>query len=349
MPVLEALATATPPNRVDQSALRELARSVVEEQAPEHADMLEVFESTGIEQRSLARDLDWYLSSPGWPERAEAYEEAGLELAEAVTEACLAQADLPASAIDGIVFVNTTGLATPSLEALLVNRLGLTPDTDRVPLWGLGCAGGVAGLARAGDLAEARPSDRILLVSLELCSLAFLREDLSKKMIVAAALFSDGAAAALVTGDELEATGPRLTGSASHLWPDTEDVMGWDVEEAGLGVVFSPHIPEIVEDRLGDVARGFLKQEGKGLDDVRPVFHPGGPKVLDAYEAALDLEPAALDGSREVLRRHGNMSSPTVLFALEESLDRNELDPGEDALLAAVGPGFAAELALVTG
>lgn len=349
MPTLEALATGTPDNRLTQATAQQLAEGVVDEQAPELAEVLPVFENAGIQQRSLARPLDWYLSSPGWSQRAEAYEQAGGDLALEVARDCLEQAEVPPAAVDGIVFVNTTGLATPSLETQLANRLGLRAEVLRVPVWGLGCAGGVAGLARASDLARSRPEGRFLLVALELCSLAFLREELSKKLVVAAALFGDGAAAGLVAGDEVQTTGPRVRASASHLWPDTEDVMGWDVRDAGLDVVFSPQIPEIVEHRLGDVVQSFAKRHGVDVAQARSPFHPGGPKVLAAYEAALELGPDALATSRRILAEHGNMSSPTALFALEASLAQASLPPGEDALLAAVGPGFAAELALVTG
>lgn len=349
MPVLEAVATGTPDNRVRQDDLQGIARGILEEQAPEHLDLLPVFANTGIEERGLARPLDWYLSPKGWPERAQAFEQAGLELSREVSEAALEQAGLPAEAVDGIVFVTTTGLATPSLEAHLTNAMPLPADVRRVPVWGLGCAGGVAGLARTADMARAHPESRFLLVAIELCSLAFLRGELSKKMLVAAALFGDGAAAALVAGDELATEGPQVGASRSHLWPDTEDVMGWEVLEEGLGVVFSPEIPGIVEERMPQVVDPFLKQAGEAGSEPRPVFHPGGPKVLSAYEEALELAPEALSASREALRKHGNMSSPTVLFALEESLDDAPLASGEPALLAAVGPGFAAEFALLRG
>jgi alkylresorcinol/alkylpyrone synthase len=343
-----AFGTAVPPHDLDQALVREVAEQLVEEQAPDHADVLSVFANAGIESRSIARPLDFYLGSPGWSERSEAYEDAGTELAVDVAEACLDHAGLVPDAIDGIVFVNTTGLSTPSLETCVANELDLAPSTLRVPVWGLGCAGGVAGLARAGDLARAHPGKRFLLVSLELCSLAFLREELSKKLVVASALFGDGAAGALVAGDGLEAEGPGLAGSASHLWSDTEDVMGWEVKDAGLDVVFSPEIPDIVSSHLDEVVPPFLKRQGTRTEDVRAAFHPGGPKVLQAYEEALDLAGGKLSTARSVLRDHGNMSSPTALFVLDRMLE-DPLAPGEEALLAAVGPGFAAELSLLRG
>lgn len=349
MPTLEALATATPENRVDQERIQEIVRAFLEENAPEHLDMVDVFTSTGIESRALSRDIDFYLSSPGWGERSRAFEQTGTALAEEVTLDLLDQADLPTDAIDGVVLVNTTGLATPSIDALLANRVGLREDVHRIPVWGWGCAGGVAGLARAADMARAHPDGRYLMVSLELCSLAFLEQDLSKKNLVATALFGDGCAGALVSGDELEAEGPTIDAAASHQWRDTEDVMGWDVRDVGLDVVFSHEIPEIVSQRLRPIVDRFCKRTGQDLHDARPVLHPGGPKVLSAYEEALGLDADDLEASRTVLRRHGNMSSPTVLFTLEESLAGQPLATDEPALLGAVGPGFACELAMLTG
>jgi len=342
VPKLEALATATPDHRLDQADAERAARQVVEEARPELADLVDVFDRAGVASRSIARPLPFYLDEPGWPERAEAFEEAGVDLAEDATRSTLEAADLSAQALDAVVFVTTTGLATPSLETHLANRLDLPADVRRVPVWGLGCAGGVAGLARGTDLARARSGDRVLVVSLELCSLAFLRDELDEKTVVASALFGDGAAAALVAGDELAAGGPELGASRSHLWPDTRDVMGWEVAARGLEVVMSQRIPEIVEQRLPGVVEPFVKQAADGRQ-ARPVLHPGGPKVLDAYAGGLGVDEAHLAPSREVLREHGNMSSPTVLFALERVLDEG-LAPGSTAWLGAVGPGFAAEL-----
>lgn len=349
MPRLEALATATPDHEIDQQQVRQVAADVVADAAPELTRLVRVFDNAGVKRRSLARPIAFYLDDPGWPERMRAFEEAGGDLAERVAERALARAGVPAEGVDAVVFVTTTGVATPSLEAHLADRIGLPRDVHRVPVWGLGCAGGVAGLARGADLARASADDRVLVVALELCSLAFLEDDVSKKNLVATALFGDGCAGALVAGDEIEAEGPSIDAAASHRWPDTEDVMGWDVLDEGLRVVFSPEIPEIVTRRLRPVVDRFCKRAGVGLDEARAILHPGGPRVLSAYEEALDLAPGDLAASRTVLREHGNMSSPTVLFALEESLSSEPLAPGEPALTGAVGPGFAAELAMLVG
>ncbi len=349
MPRLEALATATPENRVRQVEIQEVAEAYLSAVAPDLLELLPVFQATGIEQRALAEPFDWYLGNPGWAERADAFERHGVELAEQVTCSMLDELGLPPSAIDGVVFVTTTGLATPSLEAHLANRLGLAASIVRVPVWGLGCAGGVAGLARAADLARASPGSRVLIIALELCSLAFLREDLSKKSVVAAALFADGCAGALVAGDELDADGPRLTAAASHLWPESQEVMGWEVRDDGLGVVFSKRIPEIVEAKFGPVCQRLAKSAAVDLGAARLLFHPGGPRVLESFEDALGCKPSRLETSRRVLADHGNMSSPTALFVAAQSLADQPLARGEHGVMAAVGPGFAAELCLLEG
>lgn len=349
MPVLESLGTAVPGPPILQSEVRRRAEEVLAPLAPELVEKLAVFESVGIRKRHLAMPMDWYLEPHGWADRSAAYQQVGLDVLERAARDALERAGLPPSAVDGVVLVSTTGISTPSLDARLVNRMRLRPDVARVPVWGLGCAGGVAGLRVAADLARANPSKRYLLLAMELCSLSFNLNDLSVRAFVATTLFSDGAAAALVRGDATEGgTLARVGGAASHQWPDSEDVMGWDVVDEGLRVVFSRRIPDVTATKLRPVVDAFLKAEGLERP-TRYVFHPGGTKVLEAYESALGLAPDALDTARTVLREYGNMSSPTVLFTLDESLRRAPLAPGESALLAALGPGFAAELGLLHG
>ncbi len=351
MPILESLATAVPEHRVPQSAVRDLAAEKLEQLAPELLEYLDVFDSSGIEGRNFARPLDWFLEPRGWTERNRAYAEVAREVGGAAARRALDEAGVPPSAVDGIIFVSTTGIATPSLDARLANDLGLRSDVSRTPVWGLGCGGGVAGLGLAEDLARAHPDKRYLLVSLELCSLQFMLDDLSTRAFVAAVIFGDGAAAAVVRGDQLEGatTLGRIKAHGSHLWPGSENVMGWNVEENGLGVVFSRRIPDLVERDFAPIARAFLKEHDVVSVDARLDFHPGGRKVIDAYAAALKAPRACFDTASTVLRNQGNMSSPTVLFVLKESLERRALKQGEASFLAALGPGFAAELALIEG
>lgn len=348
MPSLESVATAVPGKPIPQDDVKDRAQMMLEDVAPDLVKYLSVFDTTGIKTRHFVRALDWYLEPHGWKDRSTVYRAEGLDLLQHATEQALAEAMLAPKEIDGIVFISTTGISTPSLDARLVNRMGFRSDVMRVPVWGLGCAGGVAGLNLANDLAIAHPNKRFLLLSLELCSLAFNLNDLDLRTFVAATLFGDGAAAAVIRGDEKTKGEPlaRLRRGYSHEWSDSEDVMGWDVLDEGLSVVFSRKIPEIVERDLAPIVQRYLKRED--CAPQRYVFHPGGTKVLQAYEKGLGINGTSLNASRKVLTKYGNMSSPTVLFALRESL-RKPLAEGETALLAAVGPGFAGELSMLQG
>src|SRR5207249_3660253 len=243
---------------------------------------------------------------------------------------------------------------TPSLDARLANLLRFRQDVRRTPIWGLGCAGGAAGLSRARDFALADPGARVLLIALELCSLTFQRGDLDRRNLVATSLFSDGAAAAVIAGAEAEASdgAPRhsleLLASRSTLWPDTLDVMGWTVDEKGLHVVFSRDIPSIVRNWVRGNLEEFLAANGLELGSIPHVIaHPGGPKVLAAYASALGLPIETFRHAREVLRTCGNMSSPTCLFVLERALEAGDFHPGELGVVSALGPGFSSEYVLI--
>lgn len=341
MPRLAAIATADAPCELDQGTAKKYASALLGPDHPALVPLLRVFDTSGVRTRRLARPPEWYFVDRGWAERTRAFVECGLDLLEAATNQALDRAQLSREQVDGIVLVTSTGLSTPSLDARLANRMKLRTDLLRVPVWGLGCAGGVAGLARTADLATARPRGRFLLLSLELCSLAFLRSKLNKKILVASTLFGDGCAAAVVEGDAIaDPSHPAWVAGASHRWPDTEYVMGWDVLDEGLDVILDPSIPAFVEEHAGAPLRAFA-----GTPDSY-AFHPGGPKVLDAFERALGVAPAAFQASRDVLADHGNMSSPTVFYVLERVLAAPK--PGR-VLLSALGPGFAAESALLAG
>lgn len=345
MPSIEAIATSVPPFVVPQREVRLVAEDLLREMAPDLLPKLSVFDTAGIDRRNLVRPLSWFLEPHGWAERARIFRETGLAMMEEATLGALREAGLPPDAIDGIVLVTTTGLSAPSLEALLLDRIGFPRDVQRVPVWGLGCAGGLAGLAVAADLARAHPDRRYLLLSLELCSLNFDLGDMSVRAFVANTLFADGCAAVLVRGDAID--GPavaRVVAESRHTWPRSAEVMGWDIQDEGFRVVFDKRIPQIVERDLAPIMRAFLKEHA--VDAPRFVMHPGGTKVLDAYATALGEAPDAFALSREVLREHGNMSSPTVFFVLQRELRRGG-KIGEALVAAALGPGFSADLALL--
>lgn len=305
--------------------------------------LLPMFGNTGIERRYSCVPIEWYEEPHDWPERNAVYLNSAVDLLERATNDALRRARRRAEEIEAIVVVSTTGIATPSLDALLMERMRLRRTIRRLPIFGLGCAGGVIGLERAATMARAAPASLVLFLVVELCALCFRRDDFSKSNIVATALFGDGAAAALISCD---GEGPAVLGGGEFTWPESLDVMGWDVTAEGLKAIFSRDIPELVTTRLHDVTAGFLSGHGLCLRDVdRFVCHPGGAKVLDALEAAFEIGPERLSQSREVLRDYGNMSAATVMFVLERTLASTA--PWRRALLSALGPGFTAGFTLL--
>lgn len=335
-PRLIALQTAVPPYPVDQGEASRRA-ALLFERHPDVLRLLSVFGNTGIETRYSCVPIDWYTEPHGWKERTNLYLTNSVDLLEQVTLACLAEAGMDRNDIDAVVVASTTGIATPSLDALLIERMGLRRDIVRLPIFGFGCAGGVSGLARAADLARAMPGARVLFLVVELCALTFRKDDVSKSNIVAAALFGDGAAGAILSAS---GNGPALGADGGYTWPDSLDIMGWEVEEDGLKALFAQSIPSLVTSDFRGVTNDFLKKNDIPLDSIEAfACHPGGAKVLDALEDALDLPRGALEDSRAVLRDHGNMSAVTALFVLHRIRKRGVTGR---ALMSALGPGFSA-------
>jgi alkylresorcinol/alkylpyrone synthase len=335
---LVSLATAVPPHRIAQSDVAEAAHRGFAGRVGDYERLARVFESSGIRNRYAVKPIDWYFEPLGWPERTQAYLEGALALFVDAATRALDAADLAPQAVDMIVTVSSTGIATPSLEAHAAGRMGFRADVERVPVFGLGCAGGVSGLALASRLAVARPGSVVLLVVIELCTLAFRLDKLTKANIVATALFGDGAAACVLRTDGAGIAAVEMSGQ--HLWPATIDVMGWSVDPQGFGVIFDRAIPPFAEAHMRTAVAGILARAGLELADFdRLVFHPGGTKVVAALERAFALEQGSLDHERAVLADFGNMSAPTALFVLERVV-RSRLAPR--TLLTAMGPGFSA-------
>ena len=329
-PHLLAVRTATPVHVLDQGDVAERARRLFGSRL-DIDRLMPVFAHTGIDRRFSCVPLDWFECEHGWAERNALYLESALDLLERVTLDCLDEARLEPKDLDAIVVVSSTGIATPSLDALLIERLGLRRDVLRLPIFGLGCAGGVLGLARAAAIAASCP--RVLFLVVELCSLTFRKNDHSKSNVVAAALFGDGAAGAILSTRD---PGAAIEAWGEYLWPQTLDVMGWEVEDDGLKVRFAQNIPALVAADFRGVAEDFLKQNELTLADLGEVAcHPGGAKVLAAFESVLERP---LDDSRSVLRDYGNMSAASVMFVLE----RMGRAPAARRLVAGLGPGFTA-------
>jgi alkylresorcinol/alkylpyrone synthase len=336
-----SVSTAVPAHVVEQDEVEKLAPKVFPELFAHYPVMIDIFRNAGIARRRTVRPLAWYLAPRDWSDRSAVFHEAGLTLFEEAARAAIERAGVAPEAIDTIVTVCSSGVATPSLEARAMQTIGFRSDVRRVPVFGLGCAGGVSGLALAAELARSYPGQIVLLVVVELCSLAFRIDRRTKEDAVASALFGDGAAALV-----LQASGggglATIRGAAQHTWPGTLDVMGWSFDPVGFGVVLSRSVPIFVERRFPPVARKLLGEAGLVPDEVgRYICHPGGGKVVDAIERALALPMGALDCERDVLREYGNMSAPTVLFALQRVLEL----PARGALaLSALGPGFTASM-----
>jgi len=340
-PRLLAVATAVPPYPLDQSDVVERVKLLFGS-SPDLDRLLPVFLNTGIDRRYSCVPIDWYDRPHGWPERNRIYLASALDLLEAATEQALRLTGRQKDDIDAIVVVSTTGIATPSLDALLMERMGLQRTVRRLPIFGLGCAGGVLGLAHAASQAAVAPGKVVLFLVVELCALSFRRDDWSKSNIVATALFGDGAAAALLSTD---GEGPAMVAAGEHTWPGSLDVMGWDVADDGLKAIFSRDIPKLVTTQLRDAASHFLARHGLAIDKMdRFVCHPGGAKVIDALEHAFELGQGALVEARAVLRDYGNMSASTVLFVLDRTLAKVSATGAkwERALMNALGPGFSA-------
>jgi alkylresorcinol/alkylpyrone synthase len=340
-PRMLALKSAVPPHVLDQSDVSVRAAALFEGRR-DIARLLPVFENTGIARRYSCVPIDWYTEPHGWTDRNALYIENSVALFERLTRELLREADLAASDIDAIVVASTTGIATPSLDALVVEKMGLRRDIRRLPIFGLGCAGGVVGLARAADMAMANPGSRVLFLTVELCALTFRKDDVSKSNIVATALFGDGAAGAILS---TKGDGPAVGPGGEFTWPNSLDIMGWEVEEDGLKARFAQSIPSLVASDFKAILRNYLVANDMRLADFDGfACHPGGAKVLDALEDAFGIARGALTESRGVLRDYGNMSAVTALFVLERMEWRTRR-----TLMTALGPGFSAVMLAIGG
>lgn len=302
----------------------------------------------GVEGRHLALPIESYDNLTSWGQANDAWIEVAEDLAEQALCRSLMRAGFSEPDVDAIFFVSVTGVASPSIDARLINRMHLRPDVKRNPLFGLGCVAGAAGIARAADYVRAYPAHVAALISVELCSLTWQRGDLSMANLISSGLFGDGSAAVIVAGEQRQANGPRILATRSSFYRGTEDVMGWDISEAGFRIVLSNEVPNMVRRHLARDIDAFLAEYDLSRDDIDSwIMHTGGPKVLEATAEALELREGALDASWQSLRRVGNLSSTSVLLVLEEFMNRRRPAPGSYSILAAMGPGFCAELVLL--
>ncbi|MCZ2260742.1 type III polyketide synthase [Sporosarcina sp. G11-34] len=356
MPKILSVSTFKPPHEIKQQQAVELTRALFSEKFTDIERLLKVFDNGDIQKRNICMPLEWFEKEHDFKERNDLYIDHAVSYGVQAVQSCLEgdnmlSMPIKPSEVDAIFFISSSGISTPSIEARIMNLIPFRDDTKRVPIWGLGCAGGAAGISRAYEYCLAYPKANVLVLSVELCSLTFQKDDYSKSNLIGASLFSDGVACALVAGREstvkVNKPMPKVIATTSKLMPNSEGVMGWDVQNSGLHVIFSKSIPSIITKWLGPFVHEFLSTNGLNKEDIAHfVAHPGGKKVLEAYEKALGFESVKTDVSRNILRENGNMSSPTILYVLQRFME-SEPEVGDYGLMAALGPGFCGELLLL--
>lgn len=358
MPSIVSVGEAIPKHILKQDEVMVFAKELFSESFRDIGRLLTVFQNGQIEKRHFVKGMDWFRTDRSFEEKNDAYIEGAVELGSEAVENCLRSAqflkkEISVNEIDAIFCISSSGLATPSIEARIMNKLPFSPHAKRIPIWGLGCAGGASGLSRAYEYCLAFPNAKVLVLTIELCSLTFQRNDRSKSNLIGTSLFADGVACALVIGDDVDRTAfqkleysPSIIATQSTLLPDSLDVMGWEVKDEGLYVVFSKDIPTIVEGWLRPNVTGFLSEQKMKMEDIQHfIAHPGGKKVLDAYVQSLGIESEMTNKSLEVLKEYGNMSSSTILYVLKRFMEDGRA--GDYGLATALGPGFSSELLLM--
>jgi alkylresorcinol/alkylpyrone synthase len=348
MPHIAAVTKIDLPDKTDQQAVKEQAQAMFSVNFPQAERLMPAFDNTGIVTRNFVKPLSYYAVTTTFKQRNDEYIRLSLQYSVEAVEAVVTKAGIHKDDITDIIFISTTGLATPSIDALIINQMQLNQNINRMPVWGLGCAGGVSGMAKANISAKANPDAVVLLVAVELCSLTLIKSDYSKSNFIGSSLFSDGVVACIVKGDNhpLPKLQVQFKAAGSKLYYDSLDVMGWDFREDGFKVVFSKDIPTFIQQNISTDIETFLVKQGLQLSDIKNfIFHPGGKKVLDAYADALQVEGDFLKNTREVMNDYGNMSSVTVLYVLEKFLTTGFNDGY--GLMLAMGPGFSSEMVLL--
>jgi alkylresorcinol/alkylpyrone synthase len=350
---IASAASAFPQHYYTQKVLLERLQDYWGDQLKNPLLLARLHRNVTVDGRYLAIPAEQYVDIKTWGQANDIWIRVAQELGERALCMALQNAGLQPSDLGALLFTTVTGVASPSIDALLINRMGLPANIRRTPIFGLGCVAGAAGIARASDYVRAYPKQAAALVSVELCSLTLQREDLSVANLISSGLFADGAAAVIVTGPEFESSGPEISGpkilaTRSVFYPSTEEMMGWNISEKGFRIILSTEVPTLIRENLGRDVDAFLADNGHQRSDLKSfVLHTGGPKVLDASADALGLHNGQLDASWDCLRKVGNLSSASVLCVLEDVMKNRRPEPGTLGLLAAMGPGFCSELLLL--
>lgn len=348
-PVIRSVASAVPIHKHLQLDVYEAAKALFAERGQDLSPFKNAFINTAIESRYSAVPLSWFFEKHTWTDRNAVYVSTSLDLLETAARKAMTKASVDPQEVTDILMLSTTGISTPSLEAQLMDRIPFKSNVRRTPIFGLGCAGGLIGLNRAAELAS-QPGRTVLTLVVELCTLNFMRDELSKQNIIATALFADGAAAMVIQSPDLATKLPNqlcVAAQTEHRWPNSLDIMGWDVADEGLKVIFSRKIPDLVKNDFRPVMHLFLEEQRLALSDFQNFLsHPGGAKVIDELESVFQLPEGQMNDSREILKKFGNMSAPTVLFVLEKAMDKGLKGR---ALLSTFGPGFTTAMTLLEG
>lgn len=345
---IASAASAFPQHYYPQKFLLEKLREFWGDRLKNPQMLARLHRNVAVDGRHLALPPEKYHELDSWGKANDAWIRVAQELGEQALCRALHHAGLAPNELGALLFTSVTGISSPSIDAMLINRMGLSRNIRRVPIFGLGCVAGAAGIARAADYVRAYPAQSAALVSVELCSLTIQREDLSVANLISSGLFADGSAAVVVTGDEVNAIGPEILATRSVFYPETEEMMGWNISEKGFRITLSPEVPRLIRQHLGHDVDAFLADHDCARRDIGSwVLHTGGPKVLEATAAALGLNRGQLDASWDCLKRVGNLSSASVLVVLEDVMRHRRPEPGTLGVLAAMGPGFCSELVLL--
>ena len=351
MPEIISVSKIVLPHICPQSELKNFARETFSGKFHDIERLLESFDNAKIDYRNMCMPVEYFMSNKTFKQKNELFIEMSLKYSILAIEQSLEKAGINKKEITDLIFITSTGISTPSIDALIINKMKLNPNINRYPVWGLGCAGGVSGIAKANMIAKADPGALVAVVSAELCSLTFIRDDISKSNFIATGLFSDGIASVLIKGDRnknvnVNKFNLKIIDSQSKLYYDTLDVMGWEVLDEGFKVVFSKDIPNIVNQNVKEDIYSFLSKHNLSISEIKNyVTHPGGLKVINAYIDALNIDPVLMNNTREVLKDFGNMSSATVLYVLDRFIE-NGFEEGK-SLMMSLGPGFSSEMVLL--
>jgi alkylresorcinol/alkylpyrone synthase len=348
-PTIHAVTQTLPEHFTPQEEMTAFVKKVCSSKYFNPARIDELHENLQVKSRYFSVPLHELESLDSFSKRNNAYIQCATDIGEKAIREALCRARLTPQDIDHIFFVSITGLSTPSVDARLVNRLGMRPDVKRTPIWGLGCVAGAAGIARAADYLRGFPDHTVVLLSVELCSLTYQTDDVSVANIISTGLFGDGASAVILRGGNLaRGEWPRVVATRSRFYPNTEQIMGWNIGDTGFKVVLTPKVPEMVRQHFGGDVDEFLGSHGLDRSMIKHwLLHTGGPKVLQSFISTLDLPKEALDRTWQSLMDVGNVSSCSVLFVLADLLNSRDAKPGDYALLAAMGPAFCSELVLL--